>query len=50
MHDRLNFMLVQSDYQVCAMAKSAQGLERFAQGGIDLVLLDLSLSDMPRIE
>ena len=38
MHDRLHFMLVQSDYQVCAMAKSAQGLERFAQGGIDLVL------------
>ncbi len=32
------------------MAKSAQGLERFAQGGIDLVLLDLSLPDMPGIE
>ncbi len=31
-------MLAQSGYQVCAVAKSAQGLERFAQGGVDLVL------------
>ena len=40
-------MLSQSGYPFCAVANGAQGLERFAQGGIDLMLLDLSLPDMP---
>ena len=47
MRDGLNFMLSQSGYTFCAVANGAQGLERFAQGGIDLMLLDLSLPDMP---
>lgn len=47
MRDGLNFMLSQSGYPVCAVANGAQGLERFAQGGIDLMLFDLSLPDMP---
>ncbi len=47
MRDGLNFMLSQSGYPFCAVANGAQGLERFAQGGIDLMLLDLSLPDMP---
>ena len=50
MRDRLNFMLSQSGYQVYGLAKSAQGLERFAQGGIDLLLSGLSLLDMPKIK
>ena len=35
MRDGLNFMLSQSGYPFCAVANGAQGLERFAQGGID---------------
>ena len=31
-------------------AGGQQGLDRFAEGGIDLVLLDLSLPDIPGIE
>ena len=50
MRDGLNFMLSQSGDQVCAVPGGQQGLDRFAEGGIDLVLLDLSLPDMPGIE
>ena len=50
MRDGLNFMLSQSGYQVCAVPDGQQGLHRFAEGGIDLVLLDLSLPDIPGIE
>jgi DNA-binding response OmpR family regulator len=50
MRDGLNFMLSQSGYQVCAVPGGQQGLDRFEEGGIDLVLLDLSLPDMPGIE
>ena len=50
MRDGLTYMLSQSGYQICAYADGPQGLERFAAGGIDLVLLDLSLPGMPGVE
>ena len=50
MRDGLSYMLSQSGYQIRTASDGSEGLELFAEGGIDLVLLDLSLPGMPGVE
>lgn len=45
--DALSYMLTREGFQVDVASTGKEGLQRFDRGGIDLVLLDLMLPELP---